>query len=281
MTEFYLFIICRLCLEKSFVFNMKYPLVSVIIPCYNQSEFIAEAVESVLSSSYSNYEIIIVNDGSTDNSSQTGLELALKYPEQIIFIDQENHGPAMARNQGIEQSSGKYILPLDADDKISSNYISEAVKAFESNPEIKVVYCEAIKFGEESGFWKLKPFSLPALAKDNIIFVSSLYRRSDWERCGGYDNRMTWGWEDWEFWINMLKSGGEVVKLPITGFFYRISKNSRRKSVNSDSKKKTIDILNEKHQEFLFQYLKGPLRFQRSLSYWINTLSRYTGLRLG
>jgi glycosyltransferase involved in cell wall biosynthesis len=251
------------------------------MPCYNQSKFLEEAVESVLKSQYPEWELIIVNDGSTDNSSQVGMELALQYPNQITFIDQENKGPAEARNLGIGKALGKYILPLDGDDKISPNYISEAVKILESNPEVKVVYCEAEKFGTESGPWKLKPFSLPALAKDNMIFVSSLYRKSDWERCGGYDARMIWGWEDWEFWINVLKGGGQVIKLPITGFYYRVRSNSRRKSVNNLDKKKTIDLINQKHPDFLQQYLNGPLRFQRSLSYWINTVLKYSGLRFG
>ncbi len=260
---------------------MNFPLVSIIMPSYNQAIFLEEAVESVLKNSYPNWELIIVNDGSTDKTSQVGMELALKYPEQITFIDQENQGPAVARNHGIEKSAGKYILPLDGDDKISPEYIKEAVKTLESNPEVKVVYCEAEKFGAESGKWKLKPFSLPALAKDNMIFVSAIYRKSDWERIGGYDEKMSLGWEDWEFWINMLKSGGKVVKLPLTGFYYRIRKNSRRKSVNNETKQKTIDLINQKHKDFLFQYLNGPLRFQRSLSYWINTLSKYTGVRFG
>src|SRR5690606_28203564 len=120
---------------------------------------------------------------------------------------QANQGPSIARNHGIRKAKGVFILPLDSDDIISSDYISEAIKAFKSDPEVKVVYCEAEKFGEKEGKWKLKPFSLKRLALDNMIFVSALYKKKDWEACGGYSEDMVWGREDWEFWITMLKNG--------------------------------------------------------------------------
>lgn len=250
-----------------------FPLVSIIIPCYNQALFLEEAVDSVLGSTYPNIEIIIVDDGSHDHSAKIALKIHEKNPEKIHVIMQENAGPAIARNVGVKAASGKYILPLDGDDKISKEYIQRAVEVLEKNQEVRVVYCEAEKFGNQSGNWKLKPFSRKALALDNMIFVSAFYRKNNWEKCGGYDPRMTWGWEDWEFWINMLKSGGEVVKLPITGFYYRIREGSRRKSTDKEAKQKTIDLINEKHIDFLKEQIGGPLRNPRSWSEMINKVS--------
>lgn len=267
--------------EPQFIhdFPMNAAKVSIIMPCYNQAAYLEEAVHSVLESQYANLEIIIVDDGSKDDSFKIAQELSVKFPDKIRAISQINQGPAQARNAGIKIASGKYILPLDGDDKISQDYIAEAVKILESNPNVKVVYCEAEKFGEKNGTWKLKPFSLHALALDNMIFVSAMYRKSDWEKCGGYDTRMTWGWEDWEFWLNMLKTGGEVVKLPITGFHYRIRAGSRRKTTNKAAKQKTIDLINDKHAEFMQAQLGGPLRNPRSWSKTINRFYRF--LRLG
>ena len=251
------------------------PLVSIVIPCYNQAPFLEEAVNSVLENKYPNLEIIIVDDGSHDHSAKIALQIHEKYPEIIHVIMQENAGPAKARNVGIKAASGKYILPLDGDDKISADYIQKAVEVLETNTQVKVVYCEAEKFGNESGHWKLKPFSRKSLALDNMIFVSAFFRKSDWEKCGGYAENMTWGWEDWEFWINMLKSGGEVVKLPITGFYYRIREGSRRKTTNKEAKQKTIDLINEKHGGFLKEQIGGPLRNPRSWSVLINKISNW------
>lgn len=251
-------------------------LVSIVIPCYNQARYLNETVQSVMGSTHKAIEIIIVNDGSTDNTSEIGQSLA----EQIScvhYFSQNNSGPSVARNHGIQKSSGEYILPLDADDLISKDYIEKALTVLIKRPEVKVVYCEAEKFGFKTGPWQLKPFSLELLAKDNMIFVSALYRKSDWDACGRYDEGFIWGREDWEFWISMLKAGGEVVKLPITGFYYRINPNSRRKKMNNDRKRNLIAYINTKHRHFIHQQLNGPLRFQRSLSKPYNTFLKMLG----
>lgn len=252
-------------------------LVSVVIPCYNHADFIEETVESILKSDYKNLEIIIVNDGSKDDSQQVIESIAAKFP-QVNHVFQNNAGPSVARNNGIQQANGKYILPLDADDLISSIYISEAVAAFQKNKQVKVVYCEAEKFGEKQGRWNLKPFSLYQLARDNMIFVSAVFKKSDWEACGGYSEDIIWGWEDWEFWIKMLKNGGLVVKLPFVGFFYRIRSVSRRKSMDKTKKNEMIKYINSKHKDFIYSQLDGPLHIQRTHSKTYNRLLRVFGL---
>ncbi len=252
-------------------------LVSVIIPCYNQAGFMEETIQSVLKSTYPSIEIILINDGSTDDTEAVGKRLADKH-NQIFYYSQLNSGPSVARNFGIETSRGEYILPLDSDDIISSDYIAEAVKAFEADAEVKVVYCEAEKFGNEKGEWKLKPFSLQALAVDNMIFVTALFKKDDWRKAGGYAHEMLSVGEDWEFWISMLKNGGKVVKLPLIGFYYRIRSNSRRKGITADKKREMIDFVNGKHKEFIYEQLNGPLRYQRTHSRKYNKFLRFFGL---
>ena len=221
------------------------PIVSVIIPCYNQAGYLSETIQSAFESDYRPLEVIVVNDGSTDSSLQVALSLLEKY-EGLEVIDQENAGVASARNAGIRQAKGDFILPLDGDDKIHPQYISKAVSVLISRPAIKVVYCEGKKF-DEKGLkdWNLKPFSRRALARDNMIFVSALFRKKDWEEVGGFSEDMTMGREDWEFWIKMLKNGGEVVQLPMVGFFYRLTPNSKRKRTGTDQKKTRANRLSE------------------------------------
>lgn len=254
-----------------------YPLVSVITPLYNQERYLAETVASVYASDYTHLEMVIVDDGSTDGSQELARELAGKYPN-LVLLTQKNAGPAAARNTAIRHASGKYILPLDADDLIGTGYISAAVAVVESQSEVKVVYCEAEKFGAKSGAWKLKPFSRPQLAQGNMIFVSALYRKSDWQAIGGYAEEMTWGFEDWEFWISMLKDSGEVVKLPMVGFFYRIRTGSRRKSVDQDGRQLTYQFINRKHRDFIYSHLGGPIRRSKTWSKLINTMGNWLGM---
>lgn len=257
---------------------MNQPLVSVVIPCYNQGKYLIETVNSVLASSYKPLELILVNDGSTDNSLEIIQKLEANYPE-IRSIDQPNSGVAKARNTGISAATGKYILPLDGDDLISEDYIQKAVDAMEDNPEVKVAYCQAVKFNESGQKpWKLKPFSRHQLAKDNMIFVAALFRKADGAAVGGFSEDMKMGREDWEFWIKMLKNGGEVVQLPIVGFFYRLTPNSKRKKTGTTQKKKErIAYLNSKHLDFFERELNGPLRIQRTWSKPYNTLLKLLG----
>ncbi|WP_194776129.1 glycosyltransferase family 2 protein [Pararhodonellum marinum] len=247
-------------------------LVSVVIPCYNQGKFLQETVPSVLNSTYKPLEIIIVNDGSTDDSLEIIKEIAKKNTG-VYYINQSNKGPSEARNVGIEFANGEYILPLDGDDKIHPEYISRAVEVISSDANIKVVYCQAEKFGRKSGKWNLQNFSHQALATENMIFVSALFHKSDWEAVGGFDVAMEEGWEDWEFWISMLKDGGKAVQLPITGFYYRIHSASRRKSFCSEAKKQAITYLNKKHGDFFWKYINGPLRVKRSVSKYYNRMA--------
>ena len=256
------------------------PTISIIIPCYNQEKYLAETVKSALNSTYADLEIIIVNDGSTDNSKEIAEDLSEKH-RNVTLLNQPNSGVATARNAGIEYANGKYILPLDGDDLITPSYLSDSIRILEEKPDVKVVYCEAVKFDEKGErFWGLKPFSLTSLARDNMIFVSGIFRKADCLAIGGFDDQMkTLGSEDWEFWINLLKNGGKVVKLPYLGFKYRLTKSaSRRKMTSSNALKiKRIAYLNSKHMDFFERELNGPLRFQRTWSKPYNTLLKILG----
>ena len=235
---------------------------------------------SVLNSTYHIVEVLIVNDGSTDNTKEVGLQLEKQFPN-IIYLEQSNRGVAAARNYGVEQSSGHLILPLDADDIISKDYIALAAKVLINQEKVHVVYSQAEFCGNKSGDWPLPQFSRKMLARENMIFSSAMYHKKDFIDYGGYSESMLGGWEDWQFWISMLKSGGNVYKIPQVCFFYRIkpSATSRRKNTNKAIKRETIDFINSKHADIMSKQLNGPLRYMRSWSVAINTVYRFVGYR--
>lgn len=245
-------------------------VVSVIIPAYNAAAYIEETIQSVLQSTYSFIEIIVVNDGSSDHSREKILTLYERYPHVIKYIEQANSGVAMARNVAINAAVGKYILPLDADDLIDKEYIAKAVEVLENNPDIKVVYGGACFFGAKKGVWKLPRFSLSLLSRRNIIYVSGIYRRSDFLQTGGYCTQIE-GMEDWDFWISMLKNGGKVHYIPEICFHYRILSNSKRKN-DWKMKKQIVDRLNARHKDFFDNQLGGKLHYNRSWSKLLNKL---------
>ncbi|MFZ2976081.1 MAG: glycosyltransferase [Candidatus Moraniibacteriota bacterium] len=211
------------------------PLVSVIIPSYNQAIFLSETLDSVLEQDYKNWECIIIDDGSTDNTK----DIAQKYCNQdkrFEYIKQENQGPSVARNNGILNSSGKYILPLDSDDLISKDYLQEAVGILENKPKIKLVYCKVELFGDALGIWNLPEYSYEKILFGNMIFCTAMFRRLDYDSTSGYDEKMKDGLEDWDFWLSFLKENDIVYQIPKVHFFYRIRKKSRNKKLYADDK---------------------------------------------
>jgi glycosyltransferase involved in cell wall biosynthesis len=239
-------------------------LVSVIVPCYDQAQYLSEALQSVVDQTYSNWECIIVNDGSPDNT----VEVAKKWLEKdsrFKYIYKENGGLSSARNAGIEIAEGEFILPLDADDRIGTNYLSLAVDEFKKDSELKVVYCKAEKFGDEVGEWKLPCYSIKNLAINNMIFCSAIFKRADWERTGGYDVNMIYGLEDWEFWIALLKGGGGVKQLSEVCFYYRMKSGSMIQRLTKDQFNYSYEYLSIKHADFFveqygsFQFLNEKI----------------------
>ena len=247
--------------------TIKNDLVSIIIPAYNAENYIIETVASALASSYPFLEIIIVNDGSTDNTQKVIEGIIAKHPE-IIAILQQNQGVSVARNIGIANSTGKYILPLDADDLISADYIEKAVDILNRNDQVKMVNGLGEFFGDRQGKWNLKPFSRRLLARKNMLYVSGIFRKSDFDKTDGFCPEIK-GPEDWDFWISLLKRDGEVVRIPSVCLYYRVHGNSKRLASKS-RKKEAIGILNKRHKAFFYRELGGKLHYRRTWSRLFN-----------
>lgn len=209
--------------------------ISVIIPCYNQGAYLDEAVDSVLCQTYRDFEIIIVNDGSTD-AATNALLADFRRPNTRV-LRTANQGLAEARNTGIREACGEFVLPLDADDRIGADYLEKGVAALVADPDAGIVYCLAETFGARIGPWPAPAYSLRRMLMGNLIFCSALFRRGDWERVGGYNRNMAAGWEDWDFWLSLIGLGRKVVRLPETLFFYRVKQGSMAASM--DAAKKT------------------------------------------
>jgi len=203
--------------------------VCVVIPCYNQGEYVMDAIDSVLEQSFTDFEIIIVNDGSTDYATNEILQ-KLDIPK-VKVIHTENCGLASARNTGITATNAEYILPLDADDKIGKRYLEEAVAILDRNREVGIVYCDAEYFGERSGRWDVPNFSEQSMLFHNAIFCSAVFRKSDWFRVGGYNSNMKYGHEDHDFWLSLIEIGAKVRKIDQTLFYYRVKESSMIKSL--------------------------------------------------
>lgn len=197
----------------------KKPLISVVVPCYNHGQYVDEAVDSVLNQTYQNFEIIIVNDGSTDE--ETNKILANYNKPKTRVLTTSNQGLPSARNNGIKEANGEFILPLDADDKIHPEYLERTLKIIQENENIGIVYGKTEFFGDKTGVWDLPEFTLKEMLLRNLIVCTSLLRRSDWEKVGGFNKNMIYGFEDHDFWLSILELGREVRFIPEVMFYYR------------------------------------------------------------
>lgn len=253
-------------------------LVSVVIPCYNQGKYVNEAVDSVLNQTYENIEIIIVNDGSTDTFTNNLLS-AYDRPKTKI-ITTKNQGLSEARNTGIRHAKGKYILPLDADDKIAENYCQEAVDKLAANDSLSIVYCDAEYFGDKTGPIKLPDYSLEMILKRNLIFCSAFFRFQDWEATSGYNSNMIYGNEDWDFWLSLIERGAKVYKIPKPYFFYRIKTNSMLKNLVKDEKKRyhTRKQIYLNHLELYANHFEDPINLYYTLKKVEDKYNRLTNL---
>ncbi len=202
------------------------PQISIVIPLYNQADFIEENIESLAKQSFRDFEVIVVNDGSTDNSLEIVKELKDRYKDlDIKILNQKNCGLSCARNRGIEESGSDLILPLDADDKLREDALLKYLKGFkESGADI--VIADTQNFGENDTLFSISDSNLFLLPYENWLSYCGLYKKSVWREVGGYKLNMDGGYEDWEFWISCYERGYKFhfVKEPL--FFYRVKKES-------------------------------------------------------
>lgn len=221
--------------------------VSVIIPCYNQGKYVSDAIKSVLAQTYKNIEIVIVNDGSLDNSSEIINSFSEKYKNILFFDNKENRGVIYARNMAIKACGGEYILPLDADDTIEPAYIEKAVKILDENSNIGIVYCKARMFGSKNEYWNLKDFDKSNILYNNCIFCSALFRKSDFIKVGMYKEYMQYGCEDYDLWLSFIEHGFGVYRIDEILFNYRQYEEDSRSTICSKNQDKIWSAIVKNH----------------------------------
>jgi glycosyltransferase involved in cell wall biosynthesis len=214
---------------------------SIIIPCYNHGQYLPEAIESFSRASYPfQFETIVINDGSTDIKTLEVLDLLSKGGVKVIHT--ENGGPSKARNIGIAQCRGKYILPLDSDNLAKPDYLLQSFKILESKPEISIVFSDCEVWGKEKTIRKVELPKIQEIVLHNQIDTCAVFRKEVWAELGGYDEFLSKkGLEDWEFWLAAFSKGFQFYHLSEPLFTYRVFDQSRTFQVAN----KNIDIILE------------------------------------
>lgn len=242
--------------------------VTVIIPCYNDGQYIIEALASIYNQTVTPEKIIIVDDGSAMETREILRDL--QHPLlQIVY--QENQGVSVARNQAILLAETEYILNLDADDYYEPSFIEKALVILEENKEVGAVSSYNRCFNTEGETTEvIKP--LGGKVRDFIVInngrAAALFRKECWKKVGGFDEKMRAGYEDWEFWIAITKHNWSVHILPEVLSNYRIKKESRDTSAIQQHDFELRNYIYTKHKEV----------YQEHIDFYVSELLRQNSL---
>jgi len=209
---------------------MDNPIISIIIPCYNQAHFLKECINSVLAQDFGDWEIILVNDGSTDNTLKVALDFAQK-DQRVNVIDKENGGLSSARNAGIRQAKGKFIHFLDSDDFVLQGFYTAMIDSFNATENVDIIVSGYQYYSSDSGFFQIvegqeKNYDLQDFLNGNIAPPVAFCLKADLiPSIGNFDETLKSA-EDWDFWLRVLKANKVVKGLSKPLVTYRYSKDS-------------------------------------------------------
>lgn len=221
-------------------------LVSIIVPAFNSEETIIETIQSGLNQTYSNVEIIIVNDGSTDNTFDIVTAFIEAIPKVRLY-SKTNEGLPATRNYGVKQSLGHYLVFLDSDDLLDKTYVAECVMRFEENSDLSLVYSQTMFFERINELYELPDFTMEGMLTQNCITATAMIKSSTFREVGMYDENIKFG-EDWELWIRLLSKYPCVYKIEKPLFFYR-----RRNSLDSMTDLKNKESVSEISTLYIYQ----------------------------
>jgi glycosyltransferase involved in cell wall biosynthesis len=198
---------------------MKDARISVLLPCFNHGQWLDEAVGSVVDQTWQEFEIVIVNDGSTDPATHEKLRNWSKPRTRVIHS--ENRGLPAARNLAAAHATGEVFCALDADDRLAPTWFEKGMGLLRARPDLAFASHWLETFGDEHWKWSPEQCDLPALLARNTVNGAALVRRSAFEAVGGYDERMRHGCEDWDFWLRLVERGYKGEIIPEVLFHYR------------------------------------------------------------
>lgn len=247
------------------------PLISVIIPCYNDGKYLEETLQKLNEQSFKNFETIIVNDGSTDPATIKVLQ-SLEGRDRLRIFHTPNGRMSAARNVGIENAAGELIVALDADDHFEKSFFEKALKVLNSNQNVAVVSSYIQHFGLDKKVFKPRGGTIKNFLFSNQCAMCSMFRKTVWVEAGKFDEEMVYGYEDWEFYIRITALGYRIHIIPEILFFYRQTKKSTLKNHTVPNAQKIITYILNKH-EALYKTELNDLMINKQVLYTESRIS--------
>jgi glycosyltransferase involved in cell wall biosynthesis len=261
------------------------PRVSIIVPCFNAGTDLERAISSAVAQTYRDFEVVVVDDGSTDAATLATLSAVARRPGVTVHRT-ENRGPSAARNTAITRSRGAYILPLDADDYLAATYLARTVPLLDEDATLGVAYTWVGLTGQHTGTWKTGDFTVPALLVRCTLHVTALYRREVWAAVGGYDPRFVDGADDWDFWLSAAGRGVTARCVPeVLAYYQRSDRSRERKARAPGVAGRVMRMLVTKHRALyeahLEEALAGLYEHLAATSLTLERVYQHPAIRLG
>lgn len=229
-------------------------LLSVVVPYYNMGPFIGECIQSILQSTYSPLEILVINDGSTDDFSLQQLE-RIEVQGKVRVIHQKNKGLAETRNEGARLAQGRYLAFLDADDKVAASYYEKAIRVLMQYQNVYFIGSWVQYFENSRAIWpSFNPTPPYALVHNPVNSSALVYKREAFLEGGMNDRLVDYGIEDYESVINMLSHGFNGVVLPECLFYYRVRNGSMFRNVNRYKLLYSNKYISQKHNQYYSKF---------------------------
>jgi len=230
-------------------------LISIVIPYYNLGSTLPDTIKSIKSSNYKKYEIIIVNDGSTDEESVKVLD-NYKDDKQIRILNIANKGLANARNVGAREAKGEFVAFLDADDKIEPTFYTKAINILNKYSNVSYVYSWVQYFEGSTYVWPTFNVHIPYLLCANMLAAFVVIRKNDFLNFGQNRTKMEYGMEDYDSWVSLAEHGYLGVSIPEKLNLYRIRKDSMSRQFNKKMRIYLYETSREGHEKIFEKYSK-------------------------
>lgn len=210
------------------------PRASVVIQCLNGPRYLGEAIDSLLSQTMKDSEVIVVDDGSDGDTAEATQSRISAHPEAVIHLLRHTYSQdqTRARNAGVARARGEYVVCLDGDDRLAPEYLERCVAALDARPDVAIAYTDERQFGAASTLRVAPEYDFRALTRQNLCGAASLFRLRAWEDAGGFDPDS--GYDDWDFWIGCGERGDYGVKVPGAEWLHRVRANRRLVGDDSD-----------------------------------------------
>lgn len=221
-----------------------FPLISVIVPFYNSEKFIEQTIKSILNQTFPSYEILIIDDGSTNKMSLEKLEQIKELDKRIKVFHKQNEGLATTRDYGASKSNehARYLMFIDDDDLIEPTFLECGFWTLETNKDAAWAYSDSLGFGSIEYTWN-KYFSSEKMKKENDLISAALVRKTDFFLVNGYNLKEKAVNEDWNFWLKLLSKEKFPVHISFYGEWYRRKENGELQR-SRENKERSLEIIN-------------------------------------